>query len=592
MATTAEVVAQMRSALAISDPEMDTSIGTPARKVLDAVGESIAMAYVDGHLLDYQYDIDAKTGDDLTQFVELFGFTRFTPKRATGVVTFSRPVANTEVLIPIGSQVGSNTTPTIVFGTVMAARIAPNETTVDVPVMAIEGGTAGNLPAGSLSLRGTAGLVGVSLTNVDGTAGGTDMETDDELRARFRRTVFRSIAGTQSMYEGTALEDIDVSQVNVVGATKRFREQVQISGGLGISQVQDARYIYPNTPVVGPDIDAGIIYSQGVHYSFDTTTNATVPRVVILNSTAVPDGTILDLSFDYVPIMSRNQPDANPPITNRIDIFVNGVRAVAASETLVMRRSVVLNNTPTSKFYVGNFVRDKGGAPSVGWYFIPLAFGPIVTVPDVLTINALTYTKDGSGTGIKPFYLVYDKTSFGNSFNSLAGLAFPADANAPADNVIFTIAYSYNDVPRSVEESVRNWRILGTDVRVHQATFFLLKFNLAVMYVPHSNKDVVDQDIATALQALINGIGFNSVVQVSDVLQVVHNVSGVDNVRFLTSTDSPTSYAIQQMSPEGNVVTTFQSAGRATDIKFGDAELPVFSALSTVAKAQNTFGTY
>src|SRR4051794_5411380 len=88
--TQTDIVAQMRAALSVSEPDLDTTIGSTTRKILDAVAEVVAESLIDKLLLDYQYDIDAKSGQDLDDFVALFGFNRLPAKRATGTVIFSR----------------------------------------------------------------------------------------------------------------------------------------------------------------------------------------------------------------------------------------------------------------------------------------------------------------------------------------------------------------------------------------------------------------------------------------------------------------------------------------------------------------------
>jgi hypothetical protein len=94
-------------------------------------------------------------------------------------------------------------------------------------------------------------------------------------------------------------------------------------------------------------------------------------------------------------------------------------------------------------------------------------------------------------------------------------------------------------------------------------------------------------------------------MQVSDILQAVHNVAGVDNVRFLTSTDDSTNYAIQQLYPDplygqpGHTSPTVtgpisQVGGRAADVYFDDASYPMFNPgfaqVRIMVKARNTFG--
>lgn len=73
----------MRSALAVTDPDLDTSVGTTTRKILDAVAESIAESYLDQHMLSYTYDIDSKTEGDLDSFTQTIGgISRLAGKRS------------------------------------------------------------------------------------------------------------------------------------------------------------------------------------------------------------------------------------------------------------------------------------------------------------------------------------------------------------------------------------------------------------------------------------------------------------------------------------------------------------------------------
>src|SRR4051794_23694788 len=93
---------QMRRALGVSDPDLDTTVGSVTRKIIDVVAEAMSEIDVDKYLLDYQYDIDSKVGTDLDDFVALFGITRLPARRATGSVMFERgSAADTNLLIPI-----------------------------------------------------------------------------------------------------------------------------------------------------------------------------------------------------------------------------------------------------------------------------------------------------------------------------------------------------------------------------------------------------------------------------------------------------------------------------------------------------------
>jgi hypothetical protein len=189
MGTQADYAAQMIAALAVSEPELDTSVGSVTRKIIDAVSEVAGSADVDRTLLDYQFFIDTKTGDDLDDFVLNWGFTRFAAKRATGVVRFSRAtLADRDYPVPQSTQVTTATSPTITFATVAPATLQKGSTSVDVPIQAVLGGEASNLTAGTLTVLATpVNGVSAAVTNLSPTSGGTNAESDADLIARFKR---------------------------------------------------------------------------------------------------------------------------------------------------------------------------------------------------------------------------------------------------------------------------------------------------------------------------------------------------------------------------------------------------------------------
>jgi hypothetical protein len=286
MASAADVAAQMVAALAVSEPELDTSVGTPVRKILDVVAESVAAAYVDQHLLNYQLDIDSKRGADLDDFVAVFGFTRFAAQRGTGVVTFARPTpADQDYPIAAGTQVTTATSVPAVFATVSPAILQRGVSSVDVPVQAIVGGQSGNLAANTLVRLASPASGVASVTNSSPTTGGTSSEDDLALIDRFKRTVFRSLAGTEDMFLGLSLEDSTpdttddgvATRARVIGSSSHWREQVQIDGsGDATSSIPatSATYIYADNPALGADLDAGQILTLGVHYCVDKNTQA------------------------------------------------------------------------------------------------------------------------------------------------------------------------------------------------------------------------------------------------------------------------------------------------------------------------------
>lgn len=586
MKSHAAVVQQIRNSLAVTEPGLDTNPGSVTRKLIDAVAEAIAEVSTEAYSLSFTYDIDARSGAALDDFARRFGFTRLAPRRATGSITFSRATpADSDIYIPVDTQLKTVSNPTIVVATVVPAILAEGDTEVTVPCQAVDPGASGSVVSGSVTAWSTPAIAGITtIVNAVSFVGGADAESDASFRERFKRTLFRNLAGTEAMFVGVALEDPDVTQVNVIGSSKTHFERIEIVSGAATSTVQDAAYIYPGA-FFGSDIEGGLIASPGVHYTFDHTDNP--PTVAVIDDDVLPDG-IYDLQFRYLPLASRNSPDDG--ITNRVDVYVDGTRATAAVESLKFSNSRPFNNTSGSPYNRANFRRLSGAQPTASNLFIPLTYAPVVdpSLSDVITIGGDDYTE---GTD---FWLVNDITNEGGSPQSLSGLEWRVVANGatqvPANGTVFTVEYAFNEIPRSVAAALERWRLVTTEVQVHQAVVIRLNFNVVVMLATGFVSSTVEAGIESAVSSLVSSVGFNGVLQASDVLSAIHQVAGVDAVRFATSTDDATHYAIQEVAADGTTILhTYAASGRAIDVLTGDAEVLALNNVAVTVRAQNRF---
>lgn len=582
-----DIAAKIRATLRLTDPDLDTAIGSTSRKIIDAVAEAISEASTDAYLVGYQYDIDTKMGAELDDFVRLFGFSRLPARRATGLVTFDRTTPATQaIVIPAGSQLITDSLPQVVISTVTPAVFSIGSYTITVPAQAVQPGTAGNIVANSVG-RALTPVQGVSsFTNPEAFAGGTDSETDSSLRDRFKKTVFRSMAGTESMYLGVALEHPNVTQANVVGAVRRHREQIQLVSANGTSAISGASYIYPSTSAFGLSLASGLILTPGVHYTFGA---SNPPTITSLSNTLVPDG-VYDLEFDYLPSASRNDPANN--ITNRVDLWIRGERITEATETMVFDQGRVFNSTSASDFYRLRYQREDETAPTAGNFFLPFGFSPVIdpAPSDTLVINSVTYVKNTH------FWFVQDITPRGMSNRSYSGIELLSAANGlsltePSNGQHFSHTYFFDGACRDVEASAQRWRMVTQDLWVHQARKIRLKIYLAAIFNPGANVAQVTADVKTALVAFADSVAFEGVLQASDVLAVAHAVGGIDAVRFLTSAEDPSSYAMQRVDPYGAVKYTYASGGRAVDVSATDDTIIEIEDVVITTKAANTWGT-
>jgi phage-related baseplate assembly protein len=611
----ATVANNMIQALAAVEPQLDTSIGTPVRKILDVVAEQIAASYADQFLANYTFDINSKAGDDLDDFVLMFGFTRFQAQRAVGVVTFSRPtVATQDYGIPAGTQVVTTTGTSVLFSTTAPAVLPTGSTSVDVPVQAVVGGSSGNLPIDALTSMASPSDGVTTVTNNAPTIGGTDFESDDALRTRFKATVFRSLSGTVDMYLALALEgsataaadqtaivdqdvipdsdqlaDAQATQANVLGASQRWREQVQIgSDGTATSIIpaNNVKYIFPGSSIFGSDIDAGSILTLGVHYDFHADT---IPPTIESLNGSLEVGAIYDLEFEYTSAGSRNDP-ANG-IVNRVDVWVNGGLNFSAAETTYIDYGTTFTSTVGSP--LNRLIHTRLGTnvhPTAGNYFVKLGFGPIQSIPAALTIAGTTYNL---GTD---YWGVYDNTATGMSAVGLFGLEWLA-SHAPPDGspipLVDDDSYIYNALPGAVQAKVETWRLVTQDVVVHQARRMYLRLNFIVVFLPGYDPATVQAAVKSAMANFLAQRGFDAAIQVSDLIVAAHAVEGVDNIR-ISHSDEPGPgghWGIEQTSIGGNLTRQWANgSGAPTDVQFGDDEVPVLLDCTFQIRAANSYG--
>jgi uncharacterized phage protein gp47/JayE len=605
MASQADISTQLCQALAITEPDLDTSVGSVTRKIIDAVASQISDASLDTQMLTYQYDIYSMTGSALDSFVQLFGMSRYPAAPATGTVTFTRPTATDVISIPINSQV-STSDGSVVVQALATAILDIGALSVAIPVQATVSGPAGNVAANTLTQVLTQIPEVSSVTNLAALTGGANQETDSQLQARWVATVFKSMAGTNAMFLGTALNNPGCTLASVVGASTSRREQVQIINGAAASTVPDAQYIYPSGQVVGQDIDNGNVAVPGLQYNWDY--SVIPPQIQVIDTTYFPNGSVVDLAFQYISTASRNQPAES--IFNRVDVWCAGSSPVPAAATAVFQSLLSFSSSPSSNYYAADFVRPDGTQPTAGNIFIPLPFGPIVTMDATIAAGSVTYglatAADPLGTtsgGVEYAYQIVHRTgAFGWSPYSDFGLEWQV-AMSPISSTVLSIGsdYTYNSVPLQVQNDLQNWALAATDVQAHQAIEVQLQFSLAVIYDPSITVSVTQAAIATSLANYLTQLGFDSWVYPGSVIQAVEATPGVVACRFITGADisgynsaNPDAYnvGIQQIV-NGTVVQSYvDSSGNPLDVPFGESTIPTFGAVQLITRAANSMGAF
>jgi uncharacterized phage protein gp47/JayE len=583
--TPAQISADIIAKLAVTAPGLSLGVGTPERKFVDIVAEAISEAQVDNYLTSTQLDIDTKSGSDLEDFVGIFGFGRLQGTYATGlgIVTLNIPAVQAYT-IGVGSQffsTASNGT-ALTFNSTATVALNVGDLTASIPLQCATIGTAGNVPSGSVT-GFSSGLGFSTVTNLESFVGGTDNETDEELRARFKKTLLRNIAGTEDFYSAISLQiaangntsATGVSRVQVLGPVSDFSTQVQV-GTINTPLTlpsKNCKYVWTQGDAVA--LNAGTSaenwFTNGTDYSF-TNGAISAPIITPLNSSTASQ--FLDVSYEYCSTNSRNDPVTGK--TNKVDIFVDGSNPQAVSETIITN-ATTLNSTGGSVYNIANFASNPAGTTMVAGTtkFQRLGSTPILSWPASIVIGATTYTLGTNYVG------VYDTTTNRGSEREVSGIAWIT--TAPANGLSGTVNYTYNQTPQVLNSIFKKQKQITTDVLVHQAVNKYLRFYFVVMYDRGVAPSQVQPNIASALNNFISGQSFGAWIQFSDLTNVVHNVSGVDNVRMATTSDGApfTASEVVGGNPTGSPFTS--------DFQLQDNTIPVLDipthVVSTVTVA-------
>ena len=158
-----------------------------------------------------QLSIYTATGNFLNSITSHLGMTWNKAKKAIGKITIR---ANIGTAIP--QAWGVETKSGIKFVTLNTETIIMNTNEIEIDVIALNAGTDGNISAGEITEQ-TEILNGVtSVTNKNNTLGGTDFETDTQLRERYLERLRRKTSFSTEGIKNYILENTNVKKCQVI----------------------------------------------------------------------------------------------------------------------------------------------------------------------------------------------------------------------------------------------------------------------------------------------------------------------------------------------------------------------------------------
>ena len=183
---------------------------------LYAAAAQVYALYVQADWVARQAFPQTAEGDYLDLHAQLRSLQRKAATYAVGTLRFTAgEVSETDRAIPLGTV--CMTAGLVRFETTQAAVLKGGDTQVDVPAQALLAGSAGNISANTITAMAVAPVGIQSCSNPAPFLGGSDGETDEELRARILDTFQRLPNGANAaFYEQGALSFDQVAAASVL----------------------------------------------------------------------------------------------------------------------------------------------------------------------------------------------------------------------------------------------------------------------------------------------------------------------------------------------------------------------------------------
>lgn len=331
-------------------------VGSVIRTIIEAI---MAEVDIQNYSIDQIYkamNIDTATGEDLDAIVAILGVTRRNATYAEGTVIFGRSDPyESDIAIEYAQMISTrqNTNGDIIefMVTDEGAKLPAGKLEVAVNIRAIEPGSI-YLPTNTITVINTS-IIGIEyVVNRTELIGGTDMETDDELRKRAKNALAGLGKGTNA-----ALRSAIIDIPGVVDAVP-----MDLNRGVGTSDmVVVTNDIPPSTALMNEiseavritkaaGIDVGIIYPTISAQNISITIVNTL-GLAISDSDIDKAGTAIltycnNLSIGDILIISQLERSINNAINNSdIDVTVKTPSGnITPTSTQVIRSGTITIN--------------------------------------------------------------------------------------------------------------------------------------------------------------------------------------------------------------------------------------------------------
>jgi uncharacterized phage protein gp47/JayE len=547
MASQQQIINNIINDLRFKVPSMSLIEGTPERRIIEAVAQAIAENQIDLNILNGGLDIDAKVGSDLDNMLGLFGFGRQVGTKASGFLKLSRNTnADAPLRIPAGTQFlakAANNGSDVIFISNRSVIMAAGTKDVIVPIECIESGEKGNVPANTITdWNGAAINSIISINNEAPIVGGTNKESDDNLKARFTATgPFRNLAGTRDSYLALALSTLS-KKATIIGPSSKYTEYIQVpelpddNGGnssalnytTALSTNTNAKFIYDNLPYHVSDDTTSLItiYTQDADFVMNTSPSAknkgdayreyvnginldplstSAPTIYQPNVTftnvytgdqkniqTVSPKDVLFFEYSYLSSASRN--DYLRGISNCVDIYVDNSDPVLANVEMARPGNYIpvktfVQDDKTNYLYYQNFRRknDNQSCPVPGHIYTPILNQPLVELPNMISTANGTFIKNVH------YWEVEDFTDLKGTIRARDGIEWATKIRAMSSGDSETGPYSGQYITDSAAVTGLLTLGISTSADAVGGIGTIIKFNESILF-PDFGKLMIDNE--------------------------------------------------------------------------------------------------
>lgn len=314
-----------------------------------------------------------------------------------------------------------------------------------------------------------------------------------------------------------------------------------------------------------------------------TQPNVTFTNVYVGSNSAIqavaPQQVVL-LEYSYTSTASRNSLEHN--VTNAVDVYIDGSNPTASVTIFAAPSSSSaqkFSNSPNSLYYYENYRRDGQPTkrPLSENYLTPLLNEPIISLPEEIKIVSGVGVVNNYYLGTH-YWLVHDISEFEGTIRARDGIEWSSNVvgdaaslgpqiaidpeaytnvwedeglqeppkyaapepgtvgmafvNIPLGTPIEIAGYEYDRNVPDLQAALEASRQITTDVLAHRARRRYFKLDITVIYEPAATPATVNNSIHDALSTYLESKYFGAAINLSDLLQVIHSISGVANVRW------------------------------------------------------------